>query len=450
VEIEALKSKLAESNASVEENRILVANLREELAQVVSRHDVLLEENNHISNNNQCLTEEMDLAIKGLEAENLMLNEKKTYFENQLNLFMAEKLRLLQRIEHLETLLLQNEAYAEKSDKYVTKIEGDLSHARSEIVSLIEKNKCLLQMAESSSTHESTISRLEMENKSLLETNSLLESRIISIGDQSKGVTLKLEDQISVLNQELVVKRQKIEDLLEKVTYTQSLVGNLNQTIAETNSEKLLLQQEKKELHEYVRLLKAEARGARHSSAESDIVVRELKDRVRDLENLLSKAKLESHSTVEQVNRHYEELKQKYCAMDGELNVMTSKYNQAKVELQAHSREGSINKENESIVDCSEVQLLKIEVSRLHEQIQLRDCRIKKLNAVKMTKDQCTALKRMKVILQGYICLTTYQHSYRPAFNPVFFLLNLFFVPLGRKTALFETGERARRETCDN
>jgi predicted nucleic acid-binding Zn-ribbon protein len=121
-----------------------------------------------------------------------------------------------------------------------------------------------------------------------------------------------------------------------------------------------------------------------------------------DLESLLSKAKLESQSTVEQVNRHYAELKQKYCAIDGELNLLTSKYNQAKVELQqAHSREGTMNKENENIVDCSEVHMLKKEVSRLNEQIQLRDCRIKKLNAVKMTKEQCTALKRMKVILQG-------------------------------------------------
>ena len=71
-------------------------------------------------------------------------------------------------------------------------------------------------------------------------------------------------------------------------------------------------QQEKKELHDYVRLLKADARAARQATTESDIVVRELKDRVMDLESLLSKAKLESQSTVEQVNRHYAELKQKY------------------------------------------------------------------------------------------------------------------------------------------
>jgi len=402
VEIEAIQSKLLESNALVEENRNLAANLRKELAQVAAKHEVLLEENSHFRNNIQCLTDEMNLSIKRLEAENLILQEKKSHFENQLNSSMSEKLGHMQRIEHLETLLLQSRASAEKSSKYIIRIEGDLSRARSEIVSLIEKNESLLQMADSTSRYESTISRLEMKNKSLLEANCLLESRISSVGDQSNEIVLKLEHQISVLNQELVESRQKVEDLLEKATYTQSLVGNLNQTIAATNSEKLALQQEKKELHDYVRLLKADARAARQATTESDIVVRELKDRVMDLESLLSKAKLESQSTVEQVNRHYAELKQKYCAIDGELNLLTSKYNQAKVELQqAHSREGTMNKENENIVDCSEVHMLKKEVSRLNEQIQLRDCRIKKLNAVKMTKEQCTALKRMKVILQG-------------------------------------------------
>ena len=343
-----------------------------------------------------------------MEEEQRALVSEAEHSMNKLRAKLAENERshseIHEEIQSLRKKIVLMEAQLKEKDVYLSQSDNVIKNLRQEISALKQsENNLRLELSDNNETsiefkNQVYAAKEEFDIK-IKKLNDVIHEKSLMV-QNAHTVIETHKKEIECLQREKDYLKSQVQSVRQSFTREKELLASklkeelasLRVTLTQTEGEAYSAKKEARDFKEQLRRLKTQSSSvSRKIADETEKIVSSLRDRLAKSEADKNDVDMRLRDMNEKVKNTNE------CCDQLKLSISSLQQNNERLNIQLQERNSLVNKMKERDIDEGMKKSFELKLKEMEVEVKEKNNRIKMLEKVRLTKEQCAALKKMKV-----------------------------------------------------